>query len=121
MYLNRQQIIGNLTADAEKKETKDGQVFVTFSVATNYSYKKGDEKIDEPEFHNCVVYGTIAGSIASMLKKGKKVFAEGRTKTTKVADKNDSARAVYYRSIICDKIIILDKKETTGVVNETIF
>ena len=113
MDLNRHSIIGNVTRDAELKQTKQGTDYVSFSVATNYSYKKeGGEKVEEVTFHNLVAWGSLAKIIAGMAKKGKKVYVEGRVKHSQM--EHESGFKYYSHSIIVENFMMLSKKEGAG-------
>lgn len=79
MSLNRIQLIGNLTKDAESRQVGDKMV-VTFSVATSERYTGRDgQQHEDTEFHNCEYW--CNGNILQYLKKGTQVYAEGAIKT----------------------------------------
>lgn len=82
MNLNKVMLIGRVTRDPELKTTTGGTSVVSFSLATNDTYKnKNDEKVEETEFHNCVGYGGIADTIGTFVKKGQEIYVEGKKKT----------------------------------------
>ena len=75
--LNKVQIIGNMTADADIKETPNGQKVATFSVATSRKWKDASGVLQEDtEFHNCVAWRGLADIIEQYTQKGKKVYIE---------------------------------------------
>ena len=75
--LNKVQIIGNMTRDAEVKETPNGNKVANFSVATSRFWKDaGGEKQEETEFHNITAWGKLAEIVESYTEKGKKVYIE---------------------------------------------
>lgn len=75
-------IIGNLTRDPEMKVLPTGAKVTNISVATNRVWKnKEGEKKEEVEFHNVVVFGVQAEYTNQYLKKGQKVYIEGRIQT----------------------------------------
>lgn len=108
MYLNRGQVLGNITADAELKQTKEQKPYITFTIATNYKKPNGGEEV--VDFHYVVLYGSIATTLLPSLKKGVKVFCEGRMQTSKYR-KTEQDSWSYKHSILCDKIILCHKKE----------
>ena len=57
MNVNRCFLLGNLTRDPELKALTNGGSIATFTLATNRRVKKGDEKVEEAEYHNVVVFG----------------------------------------------------------------
>lgn len=80
--LNRAQIVGNLTRDPEMRYTPNGQAVCSFSVATNRRWKDKDGNQQEAtEFHNIVAWGKLAEITSQYLKKGNKVYIEGRLQT----------------------------------------
>ncbi|OGG61244.1 single-stranded DNA-binding protein [Candidatus Kaiserbacteria bacterium RIFCSPHIGHO2_02_FULL_49_34] len=82
MYLNKVFLYGNLTRDPEMRAMPNGNNVVSFSLATNMVYKdrEGNKK-EKAEFHNIVVFGPQAESIAKWLKKGSGALVEGRLQT----------------------------------------
>ena len=112
MYLNKAQIIGNLTRDPEMKSLPNGNKITSFSVATNRVYKdsNGDKK-EESEFHNVVVFGKQAETSAQYLKKGQQVYVEGRI-TTRSWDDKISGEKKYRTEIIADAVQFGSKVDT---------
>ena len=112
--LNKAQIIGNITKDPELRQTQSGQQVCTFSIATNYSWKDSNgNKQEEAEFHNIVAWGKLAEICSQYLRKGQKVFVEGRLKTQSWEDK-ESGKKMYRTEIICKDMIMLSKKDDGG-------
>lgn len=76
---NSIRLIGNLGDDPKVHTTQDGREFVTFSLATNYSWKDKNtgEKHSRTEWHNCVQYGPRAQVIKTYVKKGSALAIEG--------------------------------------------
>lgn len=84
MYsLNRATIIGNITRDPELRYTPNGQAVTSFSVATNRRWKNQatNEFQEATEYHDVVAWGKTAEFIANYLKKGNKVYIDGRLQT----------------------------------------
>ena len=80
--LNRAQIIGNLTKDPELRYTPSGQAVSSFSVATNRRWKDKDgNNQEQTEFHEVVAWGKVAEIMNQILKRGNKVYIEGRLQT----------------------------------------
>ena len=83
--LNRVQLIGNLTRDAEPKTLPSGSKLCTFTVATNRTIRSRNSTIPEKretEYTRCVSWGPVA-DMAEKLLKGQQVFVEGRLSTRK--------------------------------------
>lgn len=82
MYLNRAILIGNLTRDPQLKALPSGQKACEFGVATNRVWKDASgAKKEATDFHNIVVFGRVAETSATYLKKGQSVLVEGRIQT----------------------------------------
>ena len=112
MSLNRVELIGNLTKDPEVRVFQNGNSMCAFSVATNRSYKTDDgEKKDIPEFHNLVVFGKMVDICEKYLRKGSKVWIEGRLQTRSWETKEGEKR--YTTEIVLQELIMLNKKEAS--------
>jgi single-strand DNA-binding protein len=114
MYsLNRATIIGNLTRDPEVKQIPSGQTVCTFGVATNRSWTTSDgQKQEATDFHNLVAWGKLAEICGQFLKKGRKVYVEGRLQT-RDWDGQDGVKR-YRTEIVCENMILLDRAPGTG-------
>ena len=123
--LNRVMLIGNLGKDPELRYTTSGVAVASFSLATNESWKDQDGNLQErTEWHNIVAWKKLAEICGEWLKKGKKIYVEGRIQTRSYDDKNTGAKK-YMTEIVADNIIMLDSKgagegssASTGVVSE---
>lgn len=109
MDLNKVMIIGRLTKDPEAKTTPTGTSVASFSVATNFSWKdQAGNKQDKTEYHNVVAWRKLAEICAQYLRKGSKVYIEGRLQTRSWDDQSGNKR--YMTEIIADNMIMLDSK-----------
>lgn len=77
--MNSVQIMGNLTRDPQMRATKTGRAVASFSVAVNrtYSAPNGEQR-ELTDFVNVVAWGSLAEAVGNQLKKGTRVFVEGR-------------------------------------------
>lgn len=108
--LNKVMLIGNLGKDPELRYTTSGVAVATFSLATNESWKDQDGNAQErTEWHNIVAWRKLAEICAEWLKKGKKVYIEGRIQTRSYDDKNTGAKK-YITEIVADNMIMLDSR-----------
>ncbi len=108
--LNKVMLIGNLGKDPELRYTTSGVAVATFSLATNESWKDQDGNLQErTEWHNIVAWRKLAEICGEWLKKGKKVYIEGRIQTRSYDDKNTGAKR-YITEIVADNMIMLDSK-----------
>jgi len=108
--LNKVMLIGNLGKDPELRYTSGGVAVATFSLATNESWKDQDGNTQErTEWHNIVAWKKLAEICGEWLKKGKKVYIEGRIQTRSYDDKNTGAKK-YMTEIVAENMIMLDGK-----------
>jgi len=108
--LNKVMLIGNLTRDPEMRYTPQGTAVCTFGVATNRSWNTDNgEKKEDVEFHNIVAWNKLAEICAQLLKKGRKVYVEGRL-ATRSWQGTDGAQKQRTEVVIND-MVILDKRE----------
>ena len=118
MDLNKATLIGRLTADPESRTTPNGQTVVSFSIATNLVWKDANgEKKEKTEFHNMVAWRKLAEIITQYLKKGSRIYIEGRLQTRSWEDQNGIKK--YRTEIIADNMIMLDNKGA-NVENKTL-
>lgn len=103
MYLNKVLLIGNLTRDPELKAIPSGSKVATFGIATNRVFKDKDgNRQDSTEFHNIVVFGRTAETVAQYMKKGSQIYLEGRLQTRSWDDKSGEKK--YRTEIVADTI-----------------
>lgn len=108
--LNKVQLIGNLTADPEIKETPNGQKVASFSLATNKSWKDDNgQKQESVEFHSLVAWRGLATILEQYATKGKKLYVEGELKTRSWEDQAGVKR--YKTEIVANNVILLSGGE----------
>ena len=109
MNLNKAMLIGNLTGDPEVRTTPSGQNVASFSMATNFVWKdQQGQKQTKAEFHNIVAWGKLADIISQYLKKGAKVYIEGRLQTQSWTGQQDNIKR-YRTEINAENMIMLDR------------
>jgi single-strand DNA-binding protein len=108
MNLNKAMIIGNLTRDPEVRSTPQGASVVSFSVATNFVWTDANgQKQERAEYHNVVAWRKLADIIGQYLRKGSKVFIEGRLQTRDWVGQDGVKK--YRTEIIAENMIMLDR------------
>lgn len=106
MNLNKVMIIGNLTRDPEVRNTTTGKNVASFSVATSLVWKdQSGQKQEKTEFHNIVAWARLAEIVGQYLKKGSKVYVEGRLQTRDWTGQDGVKR--YRTEIIAENMIML--------------
>ncbi len=104
MYLNKAFIIGNLTRDPELKAIPSGIKVCSFSVATNRIWKdKNGARQEAVDYHNVVVFGRQAETVAQYMKKGSQVMVEGRMQTRSWDDAGTGTKK-YRTEVIADRV-----------------
>ena len=107
--LNKVMLIGNLTRDPEMRYTPQGTAVCTFGVATNRSWTlESGEKKEDVEFHNIVAWNKLAEICAQLLKKGRKVYVEGRLSTRSWQGQDGTQK--QRTEVVINDMVILDKK-----------
>jgi single-strand DNA-binding protein len=87
--LNKVLLIGNLGKDPELSYTASGVAVAKFSVATGERWKDQEGNVQErTEWHNIVAWRKLAEICGQYLKKGSKVYLEGKLQTRSWDDKN---------------------------------
>jgi single-strand DNA-binding protein len=108
--LNKVTLIGNLGADPEVRSTSGGNRVATFSLATSRSWTgTSGEKQEKTEWHRCVVWNSKSSQLADIveryMKKGDKVYVEGRIEYRQWQDKENQTR--YSTEINVRELIML--------------
>ena len=107
--LNRATILGNLGQDPEVRTTPQGNTVCNFNVATSESYKdKSDQWAETTDWHRIVLWDRLADVASQYLKKGSKVYIEGKIRTRSWDDKDGVKR--YITEIIGSNMLLLDSK-----------
>ena len=104
--MNKAQVIGNLGSDPEVRYTPKGTAVATFSVATTERWKDQDgQQKEHTEWHRIVVWRRLAEICGEFLKKGSKVYIEGKMQTRKWQDKDGKDR--YTTEVIASNMEML--------------
>ena len=110
MSLNKCMIIGNLGRDPEMRYTPSGQAVTQFSVATNRNFRdQQGEWQSETEWFRVVVWGDQGERVAEYLRKGHKVYVEGRIQTRQWEDQSGNKR--YTTELIADRVNSLERRD----------
>ncbi len=105
--LNKVQLIGNLTRDPELRYTPTGAAVCTIGLATNRSWTTdAGEKKEEVEFHRVVAWNKLAELCSQLLSKGRKIYVEGRLRTTAWQATDGAQRTTT--EIVIEDMILLD-------------
>jgi len=106
--INKVILIGNLGADPEVRYMPTGGAVANITIATSESWtdKQTNEKKEQTEWHRVVIYQRLAEIAGEYLRKGSKVYIEGRLRTRKWTDQSGQER--YVTEIRGDNMQMLD-------------
>lgn len=113
--INRVILVGTLGRDPETKTFPNGGSLTQFSIATSESWtdkNTGDRK-EQTEWHRIVLYNRLGEIAQQYLKKGSKVYIEGKLRTRSWEDQNGQTR--YTTEIIAEQMQMLDSNPNAGV------
>ena len=110
--VNKVILIGNLGRDPEIKKLENGATLASFSMATSESYtdKVSGKKIENTDWHDVVLWRGLADLAEKFLRKGMKIYVEGRLKKRSWQDREGNTR--YNVEVIGDEMTILSKPDT---------
>lgn len=109
--VNKVILIGNLGRDPEMRYTPSGLAVANVTLATSEAWKdkQSGETQERTEWHRVVFYQRLAEIAGEYLRKGSKVFVEGRLRTSKWQDKT-TGQDRYTTEIIAENMQMLDSK-----------
>ena len=96
MAVNRVFLLGNVGSDPEIRESNGGK-FATFRLATTdkgYTKRDGTQVPERTEWHNIVANSNIVGVIENYVRKGTKLYIEGKLRTRKYTARDNTERTV---------------------------
>jgi len=104
--LNRVTLIGCLGRAPQMRYTPNGKPVTSFSIVTTCTWISSNcERHEETDWFNVVAWGNLAEECKRLLKKGQRVYVEGRMKTRRWQDKDDSPRA--WAEVVAQHVIPL--------------
>lgn len=112
--VNKVILVGNLGKDPEVRYLENGVSVAKFPLATSETYtdKNTNEKREITDWHNIVLWRGLAKVAENYLKKGMKVYIEGKLKTRSWQDENQQTK--YATEIVADQMVMLSKNENPG-------
>src|SRR5271155_4575676 len=112
--VNKVILLGNVGKDPEIRATAGGMTVANFSIATTDRIKGQDgQYTDKTEWHNLVAFQRTAEIVRDYVKKGNKLYVEGRL-TTRSWDDKESGKKVYRTEIIVGDISLLSGRGEDG-------
>jgi len=106
--INKVILIGNLGADPDTRHTAGGNAVTNLSVATSESWRdrQTGEQRENTEWHKVVLFGKLGEIAGEYLRKGSKVYLEGRLQTRKWQDRDGNDR--WTTEVIANEMQMLD-------------
>jgi single-strand DNA-binding protein len=116
--VNKVILLGHLGKDPEVRYTPSGIPVARFSLATNERFKdKAGDWQDRAEWHQVVAWQRLAEIVGEYVKKGAKLYVEGRLQTSSWDDK-ESGEKKYRTEIVAESVVLLDARgEETSTTN----
>jgi len=111
--VNKVILIGNLGADPEVRYTPDGAPVANFNLATSESWtNKSGERQERTEWHRIVMWRKLAEIAGQYLRKGSKIYVEGKLKTRSWEDQSGQKR--YMTEVEVNDMQMLDSRGDSG-------
>lgn len=109
--VNKVILIGNLGRDPEVRHLENGAVVANFSIATSETYtdKNTGERRTNTDWHNIVLWRGLAEIAEKFLRKGQKIYVEGKLKTRSWQDKDGNTR--YTTEVLGEEMTMLSRAD----------
>lgn len=115
--VNKVILIGNLGRDPEVRRLENGGVVANFPIATTETYtdRTTGERKEITDWHNIVVWRGLAEVVEKYVRKGTKLYVEGKLKTRSWTDKDGNTR--YTTEVLADNLTMLSRSENNPSPN----
>ena len=112
--VNKAMLVGHVGKDPEVRYTPSGVALAKFSLATNERFKdRNDEWQERVEWHNIVAWQRLAEIVGEYVRKGSKLYIEGKLQTSSWEDKS-SGDQKFRTEIVARDIVLLGRPEKGG-------
>ena len=109
--VNKVILIGNLGKDPEVRYLENGTCVANYPIATSESYKdKKGNKVDNTEWHNIVAWSKVGEISEKYLKKGSRIYVEGKLQTRSWEGENGDKK--YRTEVVINQLIMLGSKDS---------
>ena len=113
--VNKVILLGNVGKDPEIRATQSGMTVANFSIATTDRIKGQDGQFtDKTEWHNLVAFQRTAEIVRDYVKKGNKLYVEGRLQTSSWDDKTTGQKKYKTEIIVSDLSLLSGRGESEG-------
>src|ERR1700754_3320972 len=117
--INKVILVGHLGKDPEVRILEGGVSVTSFPLATSESFNKEGRKVEQTEWHNIVMWLSLADVAAKFLQKGKLVYIEGKLRTRSFEDKEGVKK--YTTEVVAENFTLLGRKtdfESDGMASK---
>jgi single-strand DNA-binding protein len=113
--VNKVILVGNVGKDPEVKYSPRGTPIAKFSLATNEKYRdRNDEWQERTEWHNIVAWQRLAEIVGEYVKKGAKLYIEGKLQTSRWEDRESLTKRYRTEVVVCD-LVLLGSHENSNI------
>ena len=106
--INKVILVGHLGKDPEVRYLEGGVSVASFPLATTETFNKDGRKVEQTEWHNIVLWRSLADVAAKYLQKGKLVYIEGKLRTRYFEDKEGVKK--YTTEVVAENFTLLGRK-----------
>ena len=106
--INKVILVGHLGKDPEIRYLEGGVSVASFPLATSETFNKDGKKVEQTEWHNIVLWRSLADVAAKFLQKGKLVYIEGKLRTRYFEDKEGVKK--YTTEVVAENFTLLGRK-----------
>jgi len=111
--LNKVMLIGNVGSDPEIRATSSGARVAKVSLATNRSFQdRSGQQQEKTEWHRLTFFGRLADIVEQYVKKGDRLYAEGRLEYSQTQDDKGNTR--YWTDIVINEMVMLGSGGSEG-------
>ncbi len=111
--LNKVMLIGNVGSDPEIRATSGGSRVAKVSVATNRTFQdRNGQQQEKTEWHRLTFFGRLADIVEQYVKKGDRLYVEGRLEYSQTQD--DSGNTRYWTDIVVNEMVMLGSGGGSG-------
>lgn len=116
--VNKVILIGNLGKDPEVRHLENGATVANFPLATSETYtdRNTGQRVENTDWHDIVVWRGLAEVVEKYVKKGTKIYVEGKLKKRSWQDKEGNTR--YTTEVVADELTILSRPEQRSEPNQ---
>lgn len=105
--VNKVVLVGHVGADPEIRKIQGDVSVTSFALATSETIKKNGVKVEQTDWHQIIMWRTLADVAVKLLKKGKLIFVEGKMKTRRYEDKDGILR--YTTEVVAETFTLLGR------------